>query len=54
VTEETDILEWWKINEHQFPRLACMACDYLAIPATSVPSEQVFSTSKNLITERRN
>lgn len=53
-TEETNILEWWKINEHQFPRLARIARDYLAIPATSVPSEQVFSTSKNLITEKRN
>lgn len=31
-----------------------MARDFLAIPSTSVPSEQCFSTSKNLITDKRN
>ena len=53
-TEEINILEWWKMNEQQFSKLARIVCDYLAIPATSVPVEQVFSTSKNLITKRRN
>jgi len=47
-------LEWWKINEIQYPGLAKMARDYLAIPSTSVPSEQCFSISKNLITDNRN
>ena len=31
-----------------------MARDFLAIPSTSVPSEQCFSISKNLITDKRN
>jgi hypothetical protein len=31
-----------------------MAFDLLAIPATSVPSEQVFSKAGDLITKRRN
>jgi hypothetical protein len=31
-----------------------MAMDYLAIPSTSVPSEECFSISKNLITDKRN
>ncbi|GBC48099.2 zinc finger BED domain-containing protein RICESLEEPER 2-like [Rhizophagus irregularis DAOM 181602=DAOM 197198] len=49
-----DPLEWWKNNEQQFPSLAKMARDFLLIPATSVPSEQVFSSGKNLITDKRN
>ncbi|GBC51393.1 zinc finger BED domain-containing protein 1-like [Rhizophagus irregularis DAOM 181602=DAOM 197198] len=49
-----DPFEWWKNNEQQFPSLAKMARDFLSIPATSVPSEQVFSSEKNLITDKRN
>ncbi|GES82328.1 zinc finger BED domain-containing protein RICESLEEPER 2-like [Rhizophagus clarus] len=52
--ESVDPLQWWKINQSQFPRLAKMAMDYLAIPSTSVPSEECFSISKNLITDKRN
>jgi len=52
--EDVDPLEWWKINENQYPRLSKMARDFLAIPSTSVPSEQCFSISKNLITNQRN
>jgi hAT family C-terminal dimerisation region len=52
--QDIDPLEWWKVNESQYPNLARMARNYLAIPATSVPSEQCFSLSKNLITDKRN
>ncbi|GES72958.1 zinc finger BED domain-containing protein RICESLEEPER 2-like [Rhizophagus clarus] len=51
---DTDPLEFWKINESQYPRLANMARDYLAISSTSVPSEQYFSAGKHLITDTRN
>lgn len=54
IDENEDPLQWWKNNEQQFKSLAQMARDYLPIPATSVPSEQVFSTGKNLITDKRN
>lgn len=54
VDADIDPLKWWRTNELQFPKLARIACDYLAIPATSVPSEQCFSISKNLITDNRN
>jgi len=44
---KTEPLQWWKMNEMQFPGLASMARDYLTIPATSVLSEESFSMGKN-------
>jgi len=37
-----DILQWWKLNQLQFPVLAKMARDFLSISATSVPTETIF------------
>ena len=48
-----DILEWWRTNEANYPNLSRFARDCLLIPATSVPSEQVFSISGDMITEKR-
>ncbi len=36
-------LDWWKVNERRFPRLATLARRYLCILRTSVASERVFS-----------
>jgi hypothetical protein len=38
-------LQWWKVKQHQFPLLAALAKKYLGVPATSAPSERVFSTA---------
>ena len=32
-------MEWWKMHNSQFPAIAILARKYLAIPASSVPSE---------------
>jgi hypothetical protein len=50
---DEDVLEWWKHHAKDYPRLARIARDYLAIPATSVPVERVFSGGADLVTNKR-
>jgi hypothetical protein len=44
----------WKTQEKRFPYLAAAAMRVLAIPATSAPSERVFSTAGLTNTKQRN
>jgi hypothetical protein len=44
-----DPLAWWKGNERKFPILAKLARMYLAIQATSAPSERIFSVASRII-----
>jgi hAT family protein len=48
-----DILGWWKHHQYEYPCLARIARDYLAIPATSASAERVFSAAADLITKKR-
>jgi hypothetical protein len=48
-----DLLEFWKRREADYPVLAAMAMDYLAVQASSVVSERAFSSSGNLVTKKR-
>ena len=48
-----DILEYWRVNEHQFPLLAKVVKKYFCLQASSASSEQTFSTSGNIVTPRR-
>jgi hypothetical protein len=50
---EVNVLEWWKHHSDVYPCLARIARDYLAISATSVPAERVFSGGADLITNKR-
>ena len=36
-------MDWWKVQNHQFPRIAKLARKWLCVTATSTPSERVFS-----------
>lgn len=47
-------LLFWKSRENVYPGLSKFAKQYLAMPATSVPSERVFSKAGELISDRRN
>jgi len=49
----SDPLEWWATVGSRYPKLKTLACKYLAIPATSVPSERIFSKSGEIVSRRR-
>lgn len=56
LTEPSNInpCEWWRNHKSNYPLLSKIARDYIGIPSTSVPSEQAFSKSGELINKKRN
>ena len=44
---------WWKEREMLYPLVAKLAKKYLAIPASTAPSERVFSVAKNILQKKR-
>uniref|UniRef100_A0A9J8BL29 BED-type domain-containing protein n=1 Tax=Cyprinus carpio carpio TaxID=630221 RepID=A0A9J8BL29_CYPCA len=46
-------LKWWRDNAGRYPILYSLAKTYLCIPATSVPSERVFSTAGDIVNAQR-
>ncbi|KAK3912232.1 E3 SUMO-protein ligase ZBED1, partial [Frankliniella fusca] len=46
--------KWWKTHQAAFPLLSKLAKKYLSIPATSLPSERLFSTAGDVLTDTRN
>lgn len=52
-TDDEDPISWWKQNSTKYPRLSVLARRYLATPATSVPSERIFSPARLILTKLR-
>ena len=50
---KVDVLQWWKTNCLAHPRLAEVARDYLAVPATGAPVERVFSGGADMVPPKR-
>jgi len=48
-----DVLAWWKPQEPVLPLLAEIDWKYLCIPASSAPSERLFTASGNMMTKIR-
>lgn len=48
-----NLLEYWKDRRYSFPWLASLARAVLFVPATSTPSERVFSVAGQIITAKR-
>ncbi|TFY60202.1 hypothetical protein EVJ58_g5298, partial [Rhodofomes roseus] len=46
-------LDWWREHAHDFPVIASMARDFLAIPGASVSVERLFSASRHLCADTR-
>ena len=53
VSSSADPLDYWKCHEEQYPVLKILARKYLSMQSTSVPSERLFSTAGQVISERR-
>lgn len=47
-------LQWWRANEQVFPRVARWARVILSMPASSAPSERVFSKVNIVVQKRTN
>ncbi|KAL3048788.1 hypothetical protein OYC64_008294 [Pagothenia borchgrevinki] len=53
IAPHLDPLDWWRVNETKYERLAQLARSYLCVPATSVPSERVFSAAGLILNRLR-
>ena len=47
-------LSWWKTSADRYKYLGKLAIKYLAVPATSAPSERIWSRAARVLTVKRN
>ena len=53
IPAKDDPLVWWRGHASELPHLAKLAKKLLCIPATSVPSERIFSASGYIVSPLR-
>lgn len=51
--QQQNPLEWWKMNEHNYPYLSQVVRRMCCVLATSVPCERLFSKAGRILEERR-
>ena len=51
---DRDILSYWRDNQSRYPTLARAAKSLLSVPASSTPSERIFSLGRIVLSEWRN
>ena len=51
---ESDPLEWWKVKSATYPNLSIQIKRMWTLPASSIRSEEIFSTAGNILTLKRN
>lgn len=54
IARDSDPLHYWSSCEKSLPMLSSLARKFLCIPATSVPSERLFSAAGELVSLKRN
>ena len=47
-------LSWWKSSAHRFINLGKLAVKYLGVPATSAPSEHIWSQAARVLNVKQN
>lgn len=53
INREADPLTWWQQHRNTYPHLTSLAMKHLGCPASSVPSERLFSSAGNIISKKR-
>lgn len=51
--DDNNPLVWWQLHQNSLAPMAELVLKYLACPATSVPSERLFSVAGNIVSKKR-